>query len=37
VEWPWSDSTLLFKGTKLSTTCSNGPNFQVEIDAVVTP
>jgi len=37
LEWPYSDSTVLFKGSKLSTTCSNAPGFQIEIDAVVTP
>jgi hypothetical protein len=37
LDWPWSDSTVLFKGTKLSTTYSNAPNFQIELDAVVTP
>jgi hypothetical protein len=37
LDWPWSDSTTLFKGTKLSTTYSNAPNFQIELDAVITP
>jgi len=37
LEWPYSDSTVLFKGSKLSTTYSNAPGFQIEIDAVVTP
>lgn len=37
LDWPLADSTLLFKGSKLSCTSSNSETVQVEIDAVVTP
>jgi hypothetical protein len=37
LDWPWSDSTALFKGSKLSCTATNSESMQIEIDAVVTP
>jgi hypothetical protein len=37
LDWPWADSTVLFKGTKISSTATNNQSIQLEIDAVVTP